>query len=132
MLHSGTNTQKVIFMYSDKIESSMLAKSMFEYLPDSLETADCQFGMINLAKNEIKDLEGTDLPSMVILRGYADLNAANYEGAWTIDMMKQFIDDKMYMCYDVDRRFRWLLLGSKEKIVENMRIWRVLMRILNK
>lgn len=82
-------------MYSDKVEMSLVVKDVFVQLADSIDGTDCLFGMINLAKNEIKELEDAETPSMVVLKGYADLNAVNYEGPWVLEKMRAFVIDRM-------------------------------------
>lgn len=95
LMHDGTSKQKVVFMYSSKEERSMLARDAFIQLADLYSESDFIFGMIDLAKNELKEMAEVDLPAMVMLKGYADLNAVNYQGVWTLSPMADFVQIRM-------------------------------------
>ena len=91
LMHAGTKTEKVILMYSTRVEESMLARDVFINLADMMRKEHCYFGMIDLALNEMKEMSDVDLPSMVMLKGYADITAANFQGAWTLPAMAEFV-----------------------------------------
>lgn len=94
-MHSKTRQEKVIFLYSSRDEKSMLARDSFLQLADLLSDSQVYFGMIDLDKNEIKEMAEVDLPAMVMLKGFADLDALNYNGAWMLSPMADFVQSRL-------------------------------------
>lgn len=83
--------QKVIYLYSERDDSSMIILSTIEHISEQLKFKPLIFGIVDLDKNEIPALQDIDLPSLVSLKGYGDNHASNYEGNWTSEDMKTFI-----------------------------------------
>lgn len=83
--------KKVIFMYSDRSETSRILADEFIGIAEQLKRQRCYFAKINLDRNEIPDLQDVDVPALIILKGFGDTLATNYEGSWTREDMKTFI-----------------------------------------
>jgi hypothetical protein len=87
---------KVIFMYSDRSETSRMLADEFVGIAEQLKRQRCYFAKINLDRNEIPDLQDVEVPALIILKGFGDLNGVNYEGSWTREDMKTFIYNRVY------------------------------------
>lgn len=90
-----TDVYKVVFMYSDRSESSRILADEFVSIAEQLKRQRCYFAKINLDRNEIPDLQDVEVPAMVILKGFGDTLALNYEGSWTREDMKAFIYNRV-------------------------------------
>lgn len=86
---------KVVFMYSDRSETSRILADEFVSIAQQLKRQNCFFAKINLDRNEIPDLQDVEVPALVILKGFGDPSAINYEGSWTRDDMKAFIYNRV-------------------------------------
>lgn len=86
---------KVIFMYSDRSETSRILADEYVGIAEQLKRQRCYFAKINLDRNEIPELQDVEVPALVILKGFGDLTAINYDGSWTREDMKKWIYNRV-------------------------------------
>lgn len=98
LIHSGEQILlKVIFFYADRHEECELILDYLYQIANEYARMKKHviFARMNIAKNELPELADMDVPSLVVIKGYGDTEASNYEGSWDRTFVKEFLDEKM-------------------------------------
>lgn len=95
VMASNDGTQKVILIYKERDETSRQVLSLFFQVAENLKFKPAVFCILNLDKNELPDFDDIEIPSLVALKGFGDLEASNYEGAWSKESLTNFILAKL-------------------------------------
>jgi len=98
LIHSGEAViLKVIFFYSDRSEECDMILDYLYLLANEYTRLrkHAFFARMNVDKNEVPELAEMDVPSLVVIKGYGDEEATNYEGSWDRASVKEFLDEKM-------------------------------------
>ncbi len=91
-MSTDLETSKIIYFYSDRSEPSMIISDTFVMIAEVFKNKKAIFARLNIDRNEIPELHDIGIPSMVILKSYGDTKAENYEGNWTENDMKEWIN----------------------------------------
>lgn len=94
LMTNSPDTDKIIFLYSDRGETSGPLIDSFQEIAQ-LYKSKCLFAKLNMDRNEIPDLDDVKVPAMVALKGYGDLTASTYEGTWAKEDMKKFVWERI-------------------------------------
>ena len=94
-MNSNPQMDKVIYIYADRSERSIIIMSDYMAAAEQLKHQNCIFARLNIDRNEIPELYDVEIPSLVILKGFGDLTAVNFEGEWTREEMRKFIYNRV-------------------------------------